>query len=75
MTHKEIKEQWYDEFMELLWEYHTCDWKAANSNPDYPFQLAVAYFDWELDSWGNAISPENTPQEAFEEYLKGQGGW
>ncbi len=70
MNHKEIKEQWYDEFMELLWTHHTCDWKDGNSDPNYPFQLAVAYFDWEWDDWGNAVCPEGTPQEAFEEYLE-----
>ncbi len=70
MNHKEIKEQWYDEFMELLWEHHTCDWKDGNSSPDYPFQLAVAYFDWDVDLDGNIIEPMYTPQEAFRQYLE-----
>lgn len=65
MTHSEIKNQWYDTFMELLWEYHTCDWKEGNSIPNYPYQLAVAYFDWA--DWETA-TPEQTPQEAFERY-------
>lgn len=64
-----VKEQWYDEFMEKLWEHHTCDWPYANSNPDYPYQLAVAHFDWY--DWEAQI-PERTPQEAFDYYLKGE---
>lgn len=71
MNHREIKEQWYDEFMELLWEYHTCDWEYANSNPNYPFQLAVAYFDWESDGSGKIIQVVSTPREAFQRYLEG----
>lgn len=70
MNHKEIKEHWYDEFMDLLWKYHTCDWKDGNSNPNYPFQLAVAYFDWEYDEYLDKSYPERTPQEAFEDYLE-----
>ena len=46
-----IKAIWLDKFQGLLWEHHTCDWKEGNSNPNYPFQLAVAYFDWDYDAW------------------------
>lgn len=60
-----IKEQWLDSFQEKLWEYHTCDWKAGNSYPDYPFQLAVAYFDW-----GDDGLPEESVNEAFKRYLE-----
>lgn len=66
-----LKSEWISRFEELLWEYHTCNWKAGNSNPDYPFQLAVAYFDWDYDAWGNCTVPERTPEEAFAEYVKG----
>ncbi len=62
-----IKEQWYDKFQELLWKYHTCDWEYANKNPDYLYQLAVAYFDWGLDG-----KPEETPEESFTRYVEAQ---
>ena len=71
LKHSEIKGRWLDKFEELLWAYHTCDWKDGNSNSNYPFQLAVAYFDWDYDAWGNATVPERTPEEAFAEYLRG----
>lgn len=61
-----IKSEWIDKFEELLWEHHTCNWEEGNNNPDYPFQLAVAYFDWNTDG----TAPERTVQEAFEDYLK-----
>lgn len=64
-----VKEQWYDKFMDLLWGHHTCDWPYANSNPDYPYQLAVAYFDWY--DW-ETQTPERTPEEAFARYLEGE---
>lgn len=60
-----IKAEWIDEFEELLWTNHTCDWDLGNRNPDYPFQLAVAYFDWGLDG-----QPEKTAKEAFSRYLE-----
>ena len=66
-----IKAIWSDKFQELLWQHHTSDWKDGNKNPDYPFQLAVAYFDWEHDAWGNFTVPQRSPEEAFTEYLKG----
>lgn len=71
MKHAEIKGQWLHKFEELLWEYHTSDWKEGNNNPDYPFQLAVAYFDWEYGADGYATIPERTPEEAFAKYLRG----
>ncbi|WP_373034092.1 hypothetical protein [Sulfurovum sp.] len=60
-----IKAEWINEFEELLWEHHTCDWPAGNRNPDYPFQLAVAYFDWAGDGL-----PEETIEKAFSRYLE-----
>lgn len=66
-----VKADWIDKFQELLWSHHTCDWEDSNKNPDYPFQLAVAYFDWSYDAWGNCTTPERSPEEAFAEYLKG----
>jgi hypothetical protein len=60
-----IKEAWYDKFLDLLWEHHTCDWEDGNKNPYYPFQLVVAYFDWVYDG-----VPEETPEEAFSRYLE-----
>lgn len=60
-----IKAKWIGEFEERLWKHHTCDWKEGNSNPDYPFQLAVAYFDWADDGF-----PERTVEEAFKDYLE-----
>jgi hypothetical protein len=62
-----IKEQWIDSFEEHLWEHHTCDWDAGNRNPDYPFQLAVAYFNWGIDGL-----PEESVEEAFNRYLENQ---
>lgn len=59
-----IKEIWTDKFEELLWQYHTCDWDAGNRKPDYPFQLATAYFDW-----GNDGLPESSVEDAFSRYL------
>jgi hypothetical protein len=64
-----IKEIWYDRFMELLWEYHGDNWQDAKEDPNYPFQLAVAHFDW-LD-W-ETQTPERTTEEAFEYYLEGE---
>ena len=64
-----VKEQWIDEFMERLWEHHTCDWKEGNSIPYYPLQLAVAHFDW--GDWENS-EPERTVDEAFSHYLIGE---
>lgn len=58
-----IKAEWIDKFEERLWGYHTCDWGAGNRNPDYPYQLAVAYFDW------NGDEPAYTVEEAFQRYL------
>lgn len=60
------KEQWIDRFQELLWEHYTYDWDAGNRNPDYPYQLAVAYFDWGDDGF-----PEYSVEEAFNRYLIG----
>lgn len=70
MKNSDIKAAWLETFESLLWGYHTCDWREGNANPNYPFQLASAYFDWEYDAWGNAIVPERTPEEAFERYKK-----
>lgn len=58
-----IKEQWLEGFQELLWNYHTCDWDAGNKNPDYPYQLACAYFDWSDNG-----QPLYTIEEAFNRY-------
>lgn len=60
-----IKAEWIDKFEERLWEHHTCDWNAGNRIPNYPFQLAVAYFDWGIDG-----QPEETVDEAFTRYLE-----
>jgi len=59
------KAQWIDKFEERLWEHHTCDWDTGNRIPDYPLQLAVAYFDWGIDG-----QPEETVDEAFTRYLE-----
>lgn len=66
------KEQWVDKFQELLWEYHTCEWLAGNRNPDYPFQLAVAYFNWDYDTSGGR-KPMETVDAAFQRYVDGSG--
>lgn len=66
-----VKAQWLDKFQELLWEHHTCDWIEGNRNPNYPFQLAVAYFDWGSDDWDFPI-PEETAEQAFSRYLEAQ---
>lgn len=59
------KEMWIDKFQEYLWGYHTCDWKEGNSNPEYPYQLAVAYFNWlDIDV------PAESVEEAFNRYLE-----
>lgn len=60
-----IKAIWIDKFQELLWQHHTCGWEYGNKNPDYPFQLAVAYFDW-----GSEGVPEETVGKAFNRYLE-----
>lgn len=60
-----IKAEWIDKFEERLWEHHTCDWGAGNRIPNYPLQLAVAYFDWGIDG-----QPEETVDEAFTRYLE-----
>lgn len=60
-----IKGQWLERFQELLWQHHTYDWNVGNRNPDYPYQLATAYFDWGLDG-----QPEKTVSEAFSKYLE-----
>lgn len=60
-----IKAQWIDKFEERLWEYHTCDWDLGNRIPNYPLQLAVAYFDWGIDG-----QSEETVDEAFARYLE-----
>lgn len=65
-----MKAQWVDNFEEKLWGHHTCDWDAGNRNPDYPYQLAVAYFNWAYDEHGKAIEPEESVEEAFERYLE-----
>lgn len=62
-----IKEQWIDQFQDRLWGYHTCDWDDGNRKPDYPFQLAVAYFDWGEDN-----EPAETVDQAFSRYLEAQ---
>lgn len=62
-----IKEQWIDSFMENLWEFHTCDWVQGNKYPNYPFQLAVAYFDW-----ADIDTPEHTVEEAFKRYKENE---
>lgn len=62
-----IKAQWIDKFEECLWEHHTRDWDAGNRNPDYSFQLAVAYFNW-----GNDGLPDETVDKAFNRYLENQ---
>lgn len=61
------KEQWIDSFQEKLWGHHTCDWDAGNRNPDYPYQLACAYFDW-----GNDGLPECRVEKAFARYLESE---
>lgn len=61
-----VKEQWLDSFQELLWGHHTCDWDAGNRKPDYPYQLAVAYFDWEDDGTPTCL------EAAFNRYLENQ---
>lgn len=63
-----FKLAWIMQFEERLWEYHTCDWDAGNRNPDYPYQLAVAYFDWNTEG----TAPEYTVAEAFERYLESE---
>lgn len=60
-----IKKAWLAGFEELLWEHHTCDWPAGNSNPNLAYQLAVAYFDWSIDG-----EPEESVEDAFKRYLK-----
>lgn len=62
------KEQWIDSFEEELWGYHTCDWDAGNRYPDYPFQVAVAYFDCNSD----CTEPNRTAEEAFKDYLESE---
>lgn len=62
-----VKAEWCDRFEELLWEHHTRNWVEGNKNPNYPFQLAVAYFDWADDG-----IPLETPEEAFERYTQGE---
>lgn len=57
------KEEWIDKFQEHLWGHHQCDWDVGNSYPNYPYQLAVAYFDWDGDE------PAYTVEEAFQRYL------
>ncbi len=64
-----IKSDWCDKFEELLWEHHTCDWEYANKNPDYPFQIAVAYFDWKYEG-NQAVRPAYSVEEAFKRYLE-----
>lgn len=61
------KAEWIDKFQERLWGHHTCDWDAGNRNPDYPFQLAVAYFDWSADP--DCKKPAYKVEEAFQRYL------
>lgn len=60
-----IKSEWLDQFEDKLWAYHTCDWDVGNNKPDYPYQLATAYFDW-----GDGGQPERTVEEAFIDYLE-----
>lgn len=57
------KEEWIDKFQERLWGHHTYDWDAGNRYPNYPYRLAVAYFDW------NDNEPAYTIEEAFQRYL------
>lgn len=59
------KELWILNFEEFLWQHHTCNWDAANRNPDYPYQLACAYFDW-----GDDGEPACKPLEAFKRHLE-----
>lgn len=58
-----IKRKWVEDFEELLWKYHTDDWKEGNYDHNYPLQLAVAYFDWADDGL-----PLESPEEAFNRY-------
>lgn len=60
-----IKADWLDKFQEKLWQHHACDWHKGNNKPDYPYQLATAYFDWAVDG-----KPERTVEEAFSDYLE-----
>ena len=46
---------------------NTWKWVEGNKNPNYAFQLAVAYFDWADDG-----IPLETPEEAFERYTQGE---
>lgn len=62
-----VKAEWIDKFEELLWQHHTCDWGEGSRNPNYSFQLAVAYFDWADDG-----IPEETPEQAFTRYLEAE---
>jgi hypothetical protein len=56
------------QFEERLWAHHTCDWDSGNRNQDYPYQLATAYFDWNIEG----TAPEYTVDEAFQRYLESE---
>lgn len=58
------KSEWIDEFIDKLYEHHGDNYKLFIEDRNYPFQLAVAYFDWADDG-----EPEETVEEAFKHYL------
>lgn len=57
------KAEWIDSFIDKLYEHHGDDYKLFIEDGNYPFQLAVAYFDWADDG-----EPEETPEKAFSRY-------
>lgn len=59
------KRVWFEQFEELLWKHHTCDWDLGNRIPDFPYQLATAYFNSGVNG-----KPEESANEAFVRYLK-----
>lgn len=60
-----VKEQWLDNFQELLWGHHSCDWDVGNRYPEYPFNLAKAHFSLGADGL-----PAESVEEAFARYLE-----
>jgi hypothetical protein len=57
------KREWIAEFEVLLLKGGPT---LNKNNPNYSYQLATAYFDWNSD----CTSPECTPQEAYQRYLE-----
>lgn len=58
-----IKEQWLNEFVEMLIEYD----ESFGKHKNYAYQLASAYFDWR-----DHDQPEQTVNDAFERLIKNQ---